>query len=110
MYIRNGIAYAGETTPIIRVSGIRPLENHMLWVRFSTGETRIFDFKPLLELPAFSPLADMDVFRSAYIDFGTVVWNDGAIDIAPEALYERGIAVSNENGKKAADAMPEKRF
>ena len=46
MYIVDDIAYAGEPEPIIKVSGVRPMENHKLWVRFNTGETKIFDFKP----------------------------------------------------------------
>jgi len=92
MYIRDGIAYAGEKAPAIKVSGVRPLPDHRLWVRFSTGETKIIDFKPLLSSPAFAPLADEDLFRQVYIDYGVTVWNDGAIDIAPEALYEAGVS------------------
>ena len=90
MYERDGIIYAGDPDPIPQVCGVRPLPDHQLWLRFRTGETRVFDCKPLLSLPGFAPLADNAVFNSVYIDYGTTVWNDGSIDIAPETLYERG--------------------
>jgi len=95
MYIKDGIAYAGEPRPACKVCGIRPLENHMLWARFTTGEAKIFDFKPLLNTPAFAPLKDEQLFRQVYIDYGVPVWNDGEIDIAPEALYEQGLPVED---------------
>lgn len=95
MYIVDGIAYAGEPAPALKVSGVRPLEDHRLWVRFNTGEAKVFDFKPLLDQPAFAPLADTDTFRGVYIDYGVAVWCDGDIDIAPEALYAQGVAVEN---------------
>lgn len=93
MYVRNGIAYAGEPTSPIAVSGVRPLDDSRLWVRFNTGEAKIYDFKPLLNTPAFAPLANDSVFRGVYIDYGVPVWNDGEIDIAPEELYENGAMV-----------------
>ena len=96
MYVINGIAYAGEQKPPIKICGIRPLDNFRLWVRFNTGESKIFDFKPLLKTPAFAPLADKNVFCSVYIDYGVTVWNNGDIDIAPEALYEKGIEVTGK--------------
>lgn len=92
MYIKDGIAYAGEQAPAIKVSGVRPLDDFRLWVRFNTGEAKVFDFKPLLDKPAFAPLADKAVFDGVYIDYGVTVWNDGEIDIAPEALYKDGVA------------------
>ena len=91
MYIKNGIAYAGEITPQLKISGVRPLDDYLLWVRFNTGEAKIFDFKKLLDTPAFSPLKDKKVFCSVYIDYGVAVWNDGDIDIAPEYLFENGV-------------------
>jgi hypothetical protein len=94
MYIRNGIAYAGEAKQPLKISGVRPLSDYMLWVRFNTGEAKTFDFKTLLETPAFSPLRDKHVFDSVYIDYGVTVWNDGDIDIAPEYLYENGTAIN----------------
>ena len=92
MYIKDGIAYAGEQAPAIKVCGVRPLDDFKLWVRFNTGEAKVFDFGPLLDKPAFAPLADKTVFDAVYIDYGVTVWNDGDIDIAPEALYENGVA------------------
>ena len=44
MYISNGIAYAGEQEPVIKVCGVRPLPGHRLWLRFTTGEAKVFDF------------------------------------------------------------------
>lgn len=93
MYIKNGIAYAGEEAPMLKVNGVRTLDNHKLWLRFNTGETRVFDFTPLLSKPVFAPLLDMNVFKTVYIDCGMLVWNDGEIDISPEMLYDNSISV-----------------
>lgn len=90
MYILDGIAYSGNRTPKLKVSGVRPMDNYLLWVRFNNGEAKVFDFKPLLEKSAFIPLKDIDVFKGVYIDYGIPVWNDGDIDISPEYLYENG--------------------
>ena len=98
MYIKNGIAYAGEEKPMLKVSGVRPLENHRLWLRFNTGEAKVFDLTPLLSQPAFAPLADINVFKGVYIDYGVPVWNDGDIDIAPETLYEQSVPVRGKLG------------
>lgn len=94
MYIRNGIAYAGDVTPPLTISGVRPLDNYMLWVRFNNGEAKIFDFKPLLDKPAYTPLKDKKVFSNVYIDYGITVWVEGDIDIAPEYLYNHGMPVN----------------
>ena len=91
MYIIDGIAYAGEKKAPVKVTGVRPLVGYKLWLRFSTGEAKIFDASPLLSFPAFAPLKDADIFSQVYIDRGITVWNDGEIDIAPEKLYEESI-------------------
>ena len=90
MYILDGIAYAGSKTPELKVSGVRPMDNYLLWVRFSNGEAKVFDFKSILKNPAFAPFNDLDVFKGVYIDYGIPVWNDGHIDISPEYLYDNG--------------------
>lgn len=91
MYIIDGIAYAGEKTPEIKVCGIKPMNDYTLWVRFNTGEAKTFDFKPLLNCQAFKKLNDIKIFSSVYIDYGIPVWDNGNIDIAPEFLYCDGI-------------------
>ncbi len=91
MYISNGIAYAGEQEPVIKVCGVRPLPGHRLWLRFTTGEAK-FLILPLAERCRFAPLADEHTFAGVYIDYGVTVWNDGDIDIAPEYLYQHSKA------------------
>lgn len=96
MCVVDGIAYAGERAPTIKVSGVRPLDGHRLWIRFNTGEARIFDFTGLLNAPAFAPLASEEVFRGVYIDYGVATWDDGNIDIAPSYLYEHSKPIEAE--------------
>lgn len=91
MYVSDGIAYAGEKIPAIKICGVRPMKDYKLWLRFTTGETKVFDFKPLLSQPAFAPLKDAATFAGVYIDYGVTVWNDGDIDIAPQYLYDRAV-------------------
>ena len=36
MFIKDGIAYAGEMKPALKVWGVRPLADWKLWLRFNT--------------------------------------------------------------------------
>lgn len=96
MYIIDGIAYAGDPAPALKVSGVRPLDGLTLWVRFNTGEARLFDCGALVNTPAFSPLRDPAVFKGVYIDYGIPVWNDGDIDLSPEFIYENSIPAQKQ--------------
>ena len=46
MYISNGIAYAGEQEPIIKVCGVRPLPGHRLWLRFTMAKQKFLILHP----------------------------------------------------------------
>ena len=94
MYVKDGIAYPDNNAELLEVLDVKPMDNYTLFVFFSSGETKTFDFSPLLDRPAFQPLKDEAVFRAVYVEDGIVMWCDGAIDIAPETLYEDGIAVT----------------
>ena len=95
MYIINGIVYAGEMKEGIYVRDFRILQNLYMLVTFSTGEVRVFDAAELLQYPVYASLADNAVFRSAKVEDGILVWQNGEIDIAPEALYERSYPYSS---------------
>jgi hypothetical protein len=88
MYELNGIVYADNPVPLLTVKAVRPLAGFKLSVRFSTNEEKEIDITPLLNEGVFKVLQDKSVFNSVYVDYGTVVWNNGTIDIAPEYLYE----------------------
>ena len=83
----NDIVYAENPQPVIQVLSVRPLENYKLWLRFNNGETKEFDFKPLLNQPAFKSLKDKVVFNDVFVDYGCPVWKNGEIDISPEYLF-----------------------
>ena len=89
MYVVNGIAYAAEKQENIEIKNVKALDDMILLVTFSTGEQRVFDASYLIEYPAFAPLKDETIFKSAKVEYGVVVWNDGEIDIAPETMYEK---------------------
>jgi hypothetical protein len=91
MYVKDGIAYAGELESLLKIVGVRPLDDFWLWVRFSNHEERLFDMKPLFKYPVFRPLEDPALFARVYIDYGTPTWSDGEIDLAPETLYDKSI-------------------
>ena len=70
-----------------------PLDGYRLHLTFNDGSQRIFDCLPLIEkYQLFAPLRDKEVFNCISLDGWTVCWLDGTIDIAPEHLYEMGVA------------------
>ena len=90
MYIKDNIAYADETRPVLCVLSVQPLEGHALQVRFNDGTQSIVDMSPLLPGPVFSALRDTAVFSQVYVEHGIPMWLDGEIDISPEWLRANG--------------------
>ena len=98
MYIKDGICYAGELVPDIQVSKIKILDDGMLLVDFSTGETRLFDVTSLVNQgPVFAPLAEEKNRQTAKVTHGFVSWMDGEIDLATETLYAESYPYSKED-------------
>ena len=88
MYTFNGFVYGSyEMGEPIKVSSVKPLDDRMMLVTFSNGETRLFDAS-VLKGKAFKPLLDDKVFKNFKLEYGVITWLDGQIDCAPEFIYE----------------------
>jgi len=95
MFIRDGIVYGGEPEKPIKIVDVKVLPDMMLLLRFNNEELRLFD-AALLEGPVFEPLHDEKVFSKPVIDHGVITWLNGAIDCAPEYMYEHSYPQSRE--------------
>lgn len=93
MIIRNGKCCAENPIPILKITSAQTLGGHRLLVRFNDGAKRIFDGHTLLDGVVFAPLADERVFNDYALDYETLTWLNGEVDIAPEFVYENSEAV-----------------
>ena len=73
-----------------RVKAVVPRDDHTLEITFTSGEVGVFDCSPLLSLGVFQELQDIDYFKQARAELGTVVWPNEQ-DICPDTLYEDAI-------------------
>lgn len=74
------------------VISVTTKENHLLELKFNTGEMRLFDATPYLEKGVFKKLKDKTLFNQAYVAFDTVCW-PGNLDISPDTLYLKSYAL-----------------
>ena len=77
----------------IKLENVVAKQDYTLLVTFENGEKKLYDFKPKLGLKIYEPLKSPSLFMQAQKHSYAVVWND-KIDIASEALYEKGIPVT----------------
>jgi hypothetical protein len=70
-----------------RVEAVEPCEGYVLRIRFSSGETRLFDVSPYLSTGIFRELRETSLFRSVRPVLGSIQWSNG-LDLCPDTLYE----------------------
>lgn len=71
-----------------RVTAVRHVRDHVLWLRFSDGVEGTVDLAGRLGGGVFEPLRDPQFFAQVRLESPmTIEWPNGA-DVAPEALYD----------------------
>jgi hypothetical protein len=79
---------------MIEVISVTHQDDYKLILNFNTGEVRFFDMYPYLEYTVFKSLIDIEIFKLAQVQYGTVTWPN-EIDIAPERLYEESVNMAD---------------
>lgn len=93
---------ANELLP--RVTEVRHVRDHILWLRFADGVAGEVDLANELRGGLLEPLRDPDAFARVSVRDGTIVWPNGA-DWAPETLHERVAAAEGISLRSIGDVQ-----
>ncbi len=77
---------------LLDVVGVQAKADYSLTLSFENGEVRRFDMVPYMDQKPWARIKATPLFCAARVEMGTVVW-PGNIDIDPETLYERSVAL-----------------
>ena len=69
-----------------RIKEVIPTDEYTLKLTFKNDEKAIYDCSNLLDFGVFKELKDINYFKQAYVEYGTVVWPNEQ-DICPDTLY-----------------------
>ena len=71
------------------VSSAAHVEGYRIRLGFRDGSSGVVDLSSFVDPDnVFQSFRDPEYFRRFRIEYGTLVWGSGDVDIAPEALYE----------------------
>ncbi len=77
-----------------RLEAVTARDDYALEIEFSNGEFGVYDRVPHLDFGVFKELRDIDYFKKAQADGGTVSWPHEQ-DICRDTLYEDSVKLPN---------------
>ena len=81
-----------------RIKEVIPTDEYTLKLTFKNDEKAIYDCSNLLDFGVFKELKDINYFKQAYVEYGTVVWPNEQ-DICPDTLYLDSKHLTNHRGQ-----------
>ena len=90
---------------LLDVTHVTVQPGFILLLEFENGEQRRFDMARFIDQKPWSRLTSGHTFQGAFVENGTVTW-PGNIDMDPETLYERSVALERPAATTAAAAVP----
>lgn len=69
-----------------KIIKVRPIGKSILYLKFNSGESGLFDIAPYWNSSFFQELQDINYFKKVKVWNGTVQWPHEQ-DFAPETLY-----------------------
>lgn len=74
---------------LVPVTAVEVIGEYRLRLTFKDGIVGDVSFADREWKGVFEPLRDPERFAKVAIEFGTIVWPDDGLDMAPEPLYEQ---------------------
>lgn len=74
---------------LVPITNVEVTGDHTLRLSFKDGLVGDVEFDDEEWTGVFEPLRDPARFAKVAIEFGTVVWPEDGLDMAPEPLYEQ---------------------
>jgi len=84
------------------VKDVEPKSNYLLLLTFESGEKKLFDMKPYLDIGIFKELQDMKLFNTVYVSFNSIAWANEA-DFDPEVLYSKSRLIAKNQVLETAE-------
>ena len=80
-----------DVLPLVHVTGVAVIGDHKLRLLFEDGTVGDVSFEGREWKGVFEPLRDPTRFARVKVDFGTIVWPEDGLDMAPEPLYQEAL-------------------
>jgi len=77
-----------------RVRDLTARDDYKLEITFANGEMKVFDCAHLFDFGVFTEFRDVNYFKQARAEGGTVVWPHEQ-DICPDTLYEGSVRLAS---------------
>lgn len=84
------------------VKHVEPKSDYLLLLTFESGEKKLFDMKPYLDVGIFKELRDVKLFNTVFVSFNSVAWGNEA-DFDPEVLYNKSRSIAENQVLETAE-------
>lgn len=77
------------------VKTVVAMDNYILSIAFTNGESGLLDMKPYLDFGIFQRIKEYNNFKNVRVAFDTIEWPATGVDLDPEFVYQKCVKISH---------------